>query len=506
MPSWTLDHRRTQAGLLLVAGLLVAAYYQTLVTLVAHWTANDIYSYAFVVPALAGFVVWSKRAQLRAIPLRPSLGSGLALTIAGVLLLLGGRWSGTNAIEELSLVVTIAGLTLLTLGRAMLQALRFPILYLLAMVPIWEIFTSRLHPIFQRYSATLGVEALQLVGVPVFRQGNFIELPNITLEVAEACSGINYLIAVLCVGVPVAYLYVGGWPKRLALVGAAVAIAILSNAVRVASVSLMAWHELRGANGDIHGPFALFRALLVSAVGYVALFALVSRFADRTPGGSPRPLEPPAAAHQQRGLALAMVLAAGVLTSTMIAHSLHRIDAVPPTAAFRALPQNIGPWQARAAASFPNELDAIPFDDRVSQIYRDPDGTEVNVSVGYFRRQTQGRELAGYDLRSLFAARGERSRYSTAQEGARVGDFFTSDGARRYHVTYWYILNGKLMTSDYAAKLQTAWNAAVRAKSHGAIVMIKAPVPAGRSIEAARHHVARIVDAVVAFSRTHVPT
>src|SRR5204863_254874 len=107
-----------------------------------------------------------------------------------------------NLLEELSIVVTMSGLTLLIFGRRIFRIVLFPLAYLLAMVPIWDAFTVRLHPIFQLYSARIGVYILQAMGIPVLREGVSIELPNVTLEVAQACSGINYLIAVLCVGYP----------------------------------------------------------------------------------------------------------------------------------------------------------------------------------------------------------------------------------------------------------------------------------------------------------------
>ena len=95
----------------------------------------------------------------------------------------------------MSIVVTMSGLTLLIFGRRIFRIVLFPLVYLLAMVPIWDAFTVRLHPIFQLYSARIGVYILQAMGIPVLREGVSIELPNVTLEVAQACSGINYLIA-----------------------------------------------------------------------------------------------------------------------------------------------------------------------------------------------------------------------------------------------------------------------------------------------------------------------
>jgi exosortase len=272
-----------RVGVLLVGALFVAAYYQTFVRLVAYWAANDMYSYAFLVPLISGLLVWVKRDELQHVPVTSGLIPGAALAAGGLLMLLAGRTSGTNLIEQFSLVITVAGLVWLVLGGTMLRRLLFPVVYLFAMIPFWESLTSRLHPYFQLYSAAFGVAALRFFGLPVYTEGVLIQLPNVTLEVAQACSGINYLIAVLCIGIPVTHLYIRSWPRRMVIVGLAVLIALLSNGLRVAIVALLAFHDIRGANGDIHGPFALLRSLLISGVGYVALFALIHWFSDRHP-------------------------------------------------------------------------------------------------------------------------------------------------------------------------------------------------------------------------------
>src|SRR4051794_22838334 len=78
-----------------------------------------------------------------------------------------------------------------------------------------------------------------------------------------------------------AYLFVRSWYKRVFIVLASALIALLSNGLRVAIVSLFAYFEMRGPNGDIHGPFALFRSLMISGVGFMVLFGLVFRMGEQ---------------------------------------------------------------------------------------------------------------------------------------------------------------------------------------------------------------------------------
>ena len=184
----TFPSRLTANALLPAAVLLIGAfvlvYYQTTETLAEYWSANDTYSYAFLVPLISAYVIWLRREELKRVPVAPAWGLGSLALAAGLLMLIVGRVSSTNLIEAVSLLVSLCGLILLTLGTRMMRALAFPVAYLLAMIPFWDIFTNRLHAPFQMYSAALGVGALRLFGIPVLAQGVFIELPDITLEVA----------------------------------------------------------------------------------------------------------------------------------------------------------------------------------------------------------------------------------------------------------------------------------------------------------------------------------
>ena len=211
--------------------------------------------YGFLVPAISGYLIWLRRAHLRSLSVVPSFRLGTTVLFVSLALLVAGRVSATNIVEELSLPLAVCGLSLLVLGDRLTQSLAFPLAYLFTMIPFWDVFTNRLHQPFQLYSAAMGVGALRLLDIPVFHQGVFIELPNVTLEVAELCSGVNSLIAILCIGVPLTHYYVAGWAKRCFIVVSAALIALLSNGIRVASVCLLAYYEIRGPNGDIHGPY-----------------------------------------------------------------------------------------------------------------------------------------------------------------------------------------------------------------------------------------------------------
>ena len=476
--------------------------------LVQYWTLNDMYSYAFVVPFISALLVWAKRPELERTPAAPSLAIGSAVLAIGLLMVVVGRVSSTNLVEEMSLVVTVCGLTLLLFGTRVFGVLSFPIGYLIAMVPFWEYLTNRLHPPFQIYSATVGVELLKTAGIPVLREGFFIHLPNVTLEVAQACSGINYLIAVFCVGIPMTYLFVKSWPKRVFIVLAAIVIALLSNAIRVAVVSMFAYHGIRGADGDIHGPFALFRSLLVSGIGFMAIFGLVFRLAEKD--GPVYSLWSPEDGRRRMGVAawtfrpVAAVLAIIMLGGAVAFGLSHRVAAVPLTGDLRALPLEVAHWKVRGVGSSFDALEAVRFDDKLSRTYTAPDGAELSLFLGYFQTQEQGRELAGYTVRTALG-NGEPSTYVLpSSERHHVNDFLASSNTGVYHVTYWYVLDGRVVSSEYLAKLYTAWDSLIHRRSNGALVVVKTKVQDKESVEVARVRVRGFLEDFVTMAKDYI--
>ena len=495
------------ASLAAITVLFGIAFYPAMVALVDAWSAQtQTYSYGFLVPPVAAWLIWIRRDELRRLPITHSFGWGTVVTGAGLVMLFAGRVSTVAVVEAFALIATLHGLTLLLLGPRMFRALAFPIWYLIAMIPIWDSLTAGVHPYFQDLSARIGVATLQLFGIPVIRQGFFIELPNITLEVAQECSGVNNLIAVLCVGIPMTQLFVRGWWKRSVVLAVAALVALLSNSARVAMVSVFAYYGIRAADGDVHGPYSVLRSLMVSGVGFVTLFWLISRF--REDGGPIAPSVPverrPRESNTRFGEHFGVVAVAIIMLST--ANGLiaaHRVGDVPLRAAIGTFPNRLGQWQA-TGGSAANDLAALNFDDRLSRTYVAPDGSELNLFIGYYRKQGPGRELADSRMRGGLGVSAQA--WTTAAGGAFVKDFLVHRRNETYHVTYWYMLGGSIVSEDYKAKVYTAWNSVAHRTSDGAIIMVSARVTDGEPIEVARSRVKDFVEALMSASKLYLPS
>ena len=262
--------------------LLVAVLFFDIVSaLVADWDRDPDSSHGFLVPFIAGYFVWQRRETLRRISITPSYWGGGAVLGMGLGLLVFGSIGAEYFTQRISLIVVIAGIVLLILGREYLRALAFPIAFLFFMVPLPTIILNSIAFPLQMFAAKTATASLFCLGIPVLREGNVIVLSQTTLEVAEACSGIRSLQALLALGAVYAYFTQSTRWKQWLLVGLTIPIAIAANAFRVSGTGILAHYwGLEVAEGFYH----TLSGLIIFGVAFALLLAagvVVSRLPER---------------------------------------------------------------------------------------------------------------------------------------------------------------------------------------------------------------------------------
>ena len=180
-------------GFLIAAGFIFC-YASVLATLASQWSSNETYSHGFFIPLISGYILWISREKLAQYRPRPSYAAGAVILFVGASMLLGGQLGAVVVVQELSLIITIFGLVVLILGTRILKAVWLPIAYLSLMIPMWDWIIDRLYPWFQNFSADIGATLLAALGIPVYHQGVYIQLPNITVEVARQFEALGFSI------------------------------------------------------------------------------------------------------------------------------------------------------------------------------------------------------------------------------------------------------------------------------------------------------------------------
>jgi exosortase len=256
-------------GIVTVATL--ALYAPVLAKLARDWWHNPNYAHGFLIPLLAAYLVWENRRSLAETPSRPS-NWGLAFAIGAAALLFLGSLGAELFLTRISMVIMLAALVIFLFGWQWLRRLAFPLAVLLLMIPIPEILFNEMAFPLQLAATHLAGGFLGSVGVPVLLEGNLILLPNnMTLEVAEACSGIRSLMALFALGVTYAYFLETRPAVRYILIAATIPIAVIANGLRVAGTGVLTYMVSEEAGeGYLH----LFSGWVVFVSAFLLLVAL----------------------------------------------------------------------------------------------------------------------------------------------------------------------------------------------------------------------------------------
>ena len=507
--------RRMRLARLGVVLSLPALYWHVVPPLVGQWARDDDYTHGFLILPLALYFVWCDRDRLAKRPVRPAwVGAGLLLL--GLAMLLVGSVGAELFLQRSSFVVVVAGLVWLLLGPQWLRALAFPISFLLFMVPLPAIVMNAVAFPLQLFAAQTATLCLEVVGIPVLREGNVITLADTTLEVAEACSGIRSLQALLALGAVYGYFTTRSVWKRWALVLASVPIAIAANALRVSGTGFLAHHfGSEMAQGFYHS----FAGWMV----FVAAFAMLlgcGALLGRLPDGKPRAerdeaAQPSAAARWPIAVALVPMAATAVLL-----WSRGQAEAEVPRRPLAELPLALDGWTGRDLPMDQRVLDLLKLTDYSMRAYAPPaaaggyegqlrqSAAPVWLYVGYYASQRTGATY--HSPKNCLPGAGWTFRTTTSVEGAlpdhpkaAVNRVVIEKGLDRQLILYWYQDRGRTVASEYDAKAYLIWDAMTRNRTDGALVRVSTPVVG--SEEDAYHHALAFLRAAWPPLREHLP-
>lgn len=264
--------RRPLEGVTL--GILVGAfcllYFRPFVDLVGIWMSDENVSHSLLLLPIIAWLVWSRRERLAAIPPRPA-AVGLVLVIGSLLVLLVGTAGVEFFLMRVSALGVVVGAVLYLAGWGWLRVLLFPIFLAALVIPIPPVLFYQVTFPLQVMATKFGVAALQLLGIPVFREGNVIWLAHTTLEVTEACSGIRSLLSLFTLAVLYGYFTDPRLGARVAIALSSIPIAIIANGLRIAGTGVAAHYiSPTTATGFFHA-FSGWTMFLTSAVMLMAV-------------------------------------------------------------------------------------------------------------------------------------------------------------------------------------------------------------------------------------------
>jgi exosortase A len=475
--------RMAWCALVIGIAAIIALFWATSTQMVHVWRVSASFNHGFLILPICGYLIWLKRGALANLAPRPS-GWGLGLIgVSGVVWLLGYVGS-VSMVQQFAVVFMLQGLFLAILGFAVVRVILFPLGYMLFAVPAGLFLIPQLQDI----TAIIVVKGLQLLNIPVFLDGVFISIPTGNFEVAEACSGVRFLIATIALGTLFAHLSYKSRARQLAFIGLSIVIPIIANGIRAFGIVLLAYlsdNEIAvGVDHIVYGwIFFAFITIILLLVGMT--------FRDGNP--EEVSVDPNALAalgkHEFFIKRIAIVGAGAIFLSAAAPAYASHIASRPLPQAPAALPvPGIGNgWQASPSSK--TSWNPVYPAAHVELLQRyEKGGAQVDLYVAYYVSQSHGVELisnrnqltdetgsARRQLNKPTMSRAASGTRTMTVEGSPTSVYWVRllGRGQANRVAYrWYWVAGQLTSNKYYAKILQAMQKLYSGRDTSAAIVI----------------------------------
>lgn len=503
---------------------LVAVFFDGLQYVVQSW-GRDEYSYGYIVPPIAAWLVWQRLKQSE---WSASNGSwtGLLIVVFAVLVAALASLGGMPTAIFYSLILTLFGLFVAAVGWRTTWFVLPALAYLFFALPLPQTLFIKLSTTLQMVSSELGVAFMRAFGVSVFLEGNIIDLGVYQLQVAEACSGLGYLFPLASFAYLIAYLYRGPMWHKVLLVLSSVPITIAINSFRIGIIGILVNSVgIEAAEGFLHW-FEGYAIFLVGAVLFICVMWLLARLGGHrgsvwsmirfeaiwpTGGESPRQTPSSGARTLARPLIASFIV---LVLGTVAAQAMPRHEmTVPDRMGLAAFPMRMDEWRGREGRIEDNFLAVLRLDDYVMADFYNPDwDNPVNLYIAYYEAQTQSNTIhspdvcipaAGWEITNL-------GQHAVADVPTASGSLVLNrativKGLSRQLVYYWFEQRGRQLTSEHLIKALNIWDGLTRNRTDGALVRFTTSVSPGEDMSAADRRLEALVRQVAPRLPKYVP-
>ncbi len=481
-------------GLALVCALILCAlpvYWMGLQSLGKAWLTPE-YSHGPLIPLISAYLFLRERKIAASVVAPKRTTPGFCLLGFALLLGIAGNLIAIPDIVTYALILWVGGVMLVLLGWDDGKRHWAPVLHLIFMLPLPQFLYWQLTIQLQLISSEIGVWFIKLADIPVFLEGNIIDLGIYKLQVAEACSGLRYLFPILSFSYLMAILYRGPFWHKAVLFALAAPLTVFMNAFRIGVVGILVnSYGIGQAEGFLH----LFEGWVIfgACISLLFLSALVLQRMTR----DPKPLrevvdfdvdglgqEAARGLHiaPAKGLVAALGISAVTVTAFLAAPTSERV--IPLRDSFAYFPQEVGDWTGTSSPLTPEVAEVLGASDYVNTTYVSMNApTSVNFFAAWYESQTEGSGIhspevclpvGGWEVFSLDTS--PVSFPDTVYENFQVNRAVIEKGLSQQLVYYWFEQRGQRMTSDYAAKASVVYDSLTRGRTDGAMVRLVTPI------------------------------
>jgi len=509
-------YTQTLSLLLMLAGCGFL-FRNDLAMMAAQWVQED-FSYCLLVPLVAGYAMWQKRRALAAGQGGARWPGFAGIAVAGLLFFMG-HLGTLEPLMYLSLWLCALSIAIVCLGMNALRLLLFPALLLLFIIPPPAFIERTLSFQLRLISSDLSTRLLQALSVPVFLEGNIIDLGTMKLQVVDACSGLRYFLPTIFLSLVVGHMFNRSIVSRILLVLLSAPISIALNAVRITVTGLLVRYVSPTlADGFFHDfqGWLIYLATLVLLLGA----SRILRFFEGQ-GPATRPIPPDQAELPQDaqvrptwpGLSLRHglgVFALFLCLSLAFTAFLHG-QAVPGWKSLDTFPLELGEWQGTRGYLDQATLDSLWSDDYFLATYQNrTTGSSLSLFIPYYKQQT-AQHTAHAPTSCLLGSGWEISSRKQLDPDPAAGRAFAVQqmvlmkNGEKLVSNFWFQQRGRIIASEFLNKFYLLWDSLILRRSDGALVRVEMSLPSGRALDDAQSELDAFSGLVSRALGAHIP-
>jgi exosortase D (VPLPA-CTERM-specific) len=469
--------------------LILPAFWGGISDLIGRWDKQEEYSHGYMIPLVSAYLVWQRRDFLQRIEFTPSW-LPVGFVIVGLFVAVIGEISALYILIHFSLILIILSMAWSLMGWQAFKYVLIPLLLLVFAIPLPYFLEAVLSANLQLVSSSLGVGVIRLFGIPVFLEGNVIDLGNYQLQVVEACSGLRYLYPLMGVGFIIAYMYQVSLWKRIVVFLSTIPITILMNSFRIGVIGVLVEHWGPDmAEGFLHyfEGWIIFIACLVILIAEMWLLNKLSKnprsltqvfvlpetdtLDDDKVTKCVRPLPTPFLVN------IALVVIAYFAVNIVD----QREEVFPERESLVTFPIAFDEWRGEQEKLLPRIEDFLNVTDYALNTYTSNMKLPVNLYVAYYRSQRKG--LAPHSPRVCIPGGGwsiseiRRARIDLA-DGNRLplNRVVIQNGKNKQLVYYWFKQRGRDIASEYWMKWYLLVDSLSMNRTDGSLVRLTTPI------------------------------
>ena len=423
---------------------------------------------------------------------------GVAVVMLALFVAALGKLANISDVVTYATIIWVFGILLISFGWSVGKLFWPPVLHLVYMLPLPDTIYYKMTNHLQLISSEIGVWLLRLFNVPVFQQGNIIDLGVLQLHVADACSGLRYLFPILSFSYIFAVLYKGPMWHKAVLLLAAVPITILMNSVRIAIAGILANNF---GVGWLEGFTHFFEGWVIFIACILLLFGLAWLMLRLQPEpmslSEALDLETDGIAQQAARIRLvqpsaALITAAGLGLAANLAWQAvpDREGLTVSRDSFAVFPRQFGEWQQVGPAQMlePGTERALQADDYHQIILRSPGArADVDLFMAWYRDQSRGGVhspeicLPGSGWEIAWLERTDVTEIMGSETPFNINRAVIERGMTRMMVYYWFQQGDRRVAWDVAAKFYLMVDGITSGSTDGAIVRLTTLIAPGES-------------------------